>query len=123
LRSLSDGDLLFEESNDDDDKRSVNDQRFDYWYPNWETWKFRRTLSYWIAILYMEGSLLFTLGGAFSMTSLPEKSHADMQALVITPYFIGSICFTVGSYAGVLEVVNVPNKNDDIVDLWFKGPK
>ena len=57
------------------------------------------------------------------MTTLPEKSHGNMQALVITPYWIGSICFTVGSYAGVLEVVNVPNKNEDIVDYWFKGPK
>ena len=38
-------------------------------YPNWETWRFRRTLSYWISVMYLEGSILFTIGAGFSFFS------------------------------------------------------
>ena len=99
----------FSISNRADDSEDV---QFDYWYPSWETWKFRRTLSYWVAIMFIEGSMLFVIGGAFSMTSIPSMNDGNMQALVITPYWVGSICFTFGAFAGVLEVVNVPHKDD-----------
>jgi len=101
----------------------TDDVAFDYWYPSWETWKFRRTLSYWVAIMFIEDSLLFVIGGAFSLTSLPGMNTGNMQALVITPYWVGSICFTFGAFAGVLEVVNVPNKDDNITDWCFTGGK
>ena len=82
--------------------KSTRDQQFDFWYPNWSTWKFRRTLSFWIAITYIEGSLLFLIGGLAAMLELGSE-----QALITTPYFVGSICFTLGSYAGLLEVLNI----------------
>eukprot|EP00746_Dinoflagellata_sp_MGD_P089880 gnl/MRDRNA2_/MRDRNA2_35460_c0_seq1.p1 gnl/MRDRNA2_/MRDRNA2_35460_c0~~gnl/MRDRNA2_/MRDRNA2_35460_c0_seq1.p1 ORF type:complete len:403 (+),score=72.20 gnl/MRDRNA2_/MRDRNA2_35460_c0_seq1:70-1278(+) len=82
---------------------------FAFWYPTWETWKFRRTLAYWIAVLYLEGSILFTIGAAFSMTTFIEKDERLERAFVAVPYFVGGICFTLGSYVGVIEVINVPN--------------
>jgi hypothetical protein len=54
-----------------------NDEKFDFWYPSWDTWKFRRTLSYWIAVTFLEGSLLFVLGGVFSMTAIGERSRGN----------------------------------------------
>lgn len=35
---------------------------FDFWYPDWDAWKFRRTLAYWISVTCLEGSILFVLG-------------------------------------------------------------
>lgn len=86
-----------------------------FWYPTWDAWKFQRTLTYWISVLYLEGSILFSVGAAFSMCGdLMEKRDTFEKSLVTTPYFVGGICFTLGSYLGVLEVVNTPYKLDRI---------
>lgn len=92
------------------DNKTDNEQ-FDFWYPSWETWKFRRTLSYWIAVMFLEGSMLFVIGAAFSMAKITKNNERYEKALVVTPYFIGGLCFTVGAYAGVLEVINIHNKD------------
>ena len=55
---------------------------FAYWYPSWETWKFRRTLSYWIAIMYLEGSLLFIVGAAFVTGSSEEPRDGPSKKLL-----------------------------------------
>ena len=62
---------------------ATESERFRHWYPDWNTWKFRRTLSYWISIMYCEGSLLFTVGAAFSICQL--SNHGVSQALVDVP--------------------------------------
>ena len=72
--------------------------------PTWKSWNFTRTLSYWIAIWYLEGSVLFVLGGAFSMTTLGETDIRLSQGLVDGPYFAGGVCFGMGAYCGVLQV-------------------
>jgi len=74
---------------------------WEWWYPTWDAWKFRRTLAYWIAIMYLEGSVLFIAGAAFSMSSLvigaAENKKALLEkALVATPYFVGGLAFTTG---------------------------
>lgn len=45
----------------------------------------------------------------------------NMQALVLTPYWVGSLCFTFGSYAGVLEVLNIANKEENLNSYCFTG--
>lgn len=97
---------------------ATQDEKFDFWYPSWETWQMRRTLAYWISIMYLEGSVLFTIGAAFSMCDLSKRSTEDELALVATPYLVGGIAFSIGAYSGVLTVVNVPNKDSQKMD-WF----
>ena len=82
--------------------KTDQDRKFDYWYPSWETWEFRKTLSYWVAILFIEGSVLFVLGASFAMSELSKIDHNVYNALVATPYLVGGIAFTVGAYAGTL---------------------
>jgi len=36
-------------------------------------------------------------------------------------YFMGGIAFTLGAYAGVLEVINVHNKDGAITNWIFTG--
>jgi len=93
---------------------------FAYWYPSWDIWNFRRTLSYWIAMLYLEGSTLFIVGAYFSMTDWAKEQKME-YALVAAPYFMGGIAFTLGSYAGILNVVNIPNKNSGAISWCFTG--
>lgn len=81
---------------------------FTHWYPNWDTWKFRRTISYWVAIMFLEGSLLFVVGGAFAASRVAVGDAAASKALVAVPYLMGGVCFTLGAYAGVVETLNVP---------------
>jgi hypothetical protein len=77
--------------------------------------------------MYLEGSMLFVVGAAFSMCDIVKPglgyNPGYEAALVVTPYFMGGICFTVGAYAGVLEVINIHNKDDKITDWFFTGSK
>eukprot|EP00462_Mataza_sp_D1_P006873 CAMPEP_0175122158 /NCGR_PEP_ID=MMETSP0087-20121206/1568_1 /TAXON_ID=136419 /ORGANISM="Unknown Unknown, Strain D1" /LENGTH=238 /DNA_ID=CAMNT_0016403779 /DNA_START=107 /DNA_END=820 /DNA_ORIENTATION=+ len=80
----------------------VADDAFDFWYPSWDSWSFRRTLAYWISVLYMEGSMLFIFGAAFSIAGTSNQT-----ALVTIPYFVGGIAFLFGAIAGTLELKDV----------------
>jgi hypothetical protein len=65
--------------------------------------------------MFVEGSALFVLGAAFSMADISKSSHSAYTALVSTPYLVGGICFTLGSYAGFLQVINVHNKETKMI--------
>lgn len=90
---------------------------FKFWYPTWDTWQFRRTLTYWIAIMFGEGSILFVIGASFAMSGVANRNDPHFSevldlVLVNTPYCIGAVAFTLGAYAGFLEVINLPDKDD-----------
>jgi len=82
-----------------------------------DQWSFYRTVAYWISIMFLEGSTLFIVGAFFSMLDLAGKTERNSKALVTLPYFVGGICFTLGAYFGIIEVVNVPKG----MDRGFKG--
>jgi hypothetical protein len=63
-------------------------------------------LGWWMAILFMVGSLLFALG-AFPIYA----DHVDPRAVGIT-YFVGSIFFTSAGYLQYLETINTPDELD-----------
>ena len=83
-------------------------------YPDWDRWRFRRTLAYWITVMYLEGSILFTVGGAFAFLpphlDLAPVPHAVSVAAVSAPYLIGSVAFTLGGWAGMEEVLRLPGE-------------
>jgi hypothetical protein len=70
-----------------------------------EAYRFRDTVSYWIAVMFIEGSILFAIGAAASMFHNLEEWQET--ALVDCAYFAGAICFTTGAYLGWFEVINV----------------
>ena len=67
-------------------------------------YRFRNTISYWIGIFFIEGSLLFVCGAAASMQ---VESEWRRLGLIEYSYFAGSIFFTLGAYCGFFEVINV----------------
>lgn len=68
-------------------------------------YRFRNTVAFWIAVSFVEGSLLFMCG---AITSIVEVDDDWMRrALVEYAYFAGSIFFTIGAYLGFFEVINL----------------
>lgn len=63
--------------------------------------------------MYIEGSVLFCMGALFSFFPTLERLE---YALVTMPYFLGGIAFTLGSWFGVLEIVNIHYGNKDMSD-------
>ena len=104
---------------------SSSQDNFAFWYPTWDTWKFRRTLAYWISILSLEGSVLFTIGAGCSVAlgfswirfgdggaPTDRSLSADLEmSLVTLPYFVGGLAFTIGNYCGILEVLNIETQS------------
>ena len=62
-------------------------------------------MAYWIAITFIEGSILFVIGAAGSLFHGLEEWRE--QSLVTASYFSGSIMFLIGAYLGFFEVINV----------------
>jgi len=80
----------------------VNLERADY---NTSEWVFRNTVSFWVGVFFVEGSILFIVGSA----AAAFHPHAEWRqaALIGYPYFAGSITYTAGTYLGYYEVINV----------------
>lgn len=90
--------------------------KFDLWYPSQNIWLWRKTLSYWISIFFLEGALLFTLACCFSC--VPEFTGNLHEALTAWPMFAGGIFFTAGSYLMCIECANVLRKDTE----WIVNP-
>ena len=63
-------------------------------------------------MLYLEGSILFTIGGAFQFFAsyAGVTLSANMAAATVTtPYFVGSIAFTLGAWAGMESLLRMPS--------------
>ena len=98
--------------NNGDAETADEGEVFAFMFPTWTRWKFFRTLAFWVAVMYIEGSLLFIAGAAFSMTSFAKAGVPGLEAAVVaTPYLVGSVCFTLGSVFGVLEILYLPKSS------------
>ena len=67
------------------------------------TWWAPRSLSWWIAVLFMIGSTLFGLG------PFPPYANAVGAGAVGVTYFVGSLFFTAAGYLQYAQVVNTPS--------------
>ena len=70
-----------------------------------QDYRFRNTVSFWIAVSFVEGSLLFICGALASALELKEAWK--QRGLVEFAYFSGSVFYTFGSYLGFFQVVNL----------------
>lgn len=66
-------------------------------------WNFKHTASYWVAMNFIFGSLVFTTGSFFW---LYELNPTQAMALVDYPYFAGSFTFSLGAYISWWETMN-----------------
>lgn len=57
-------------------------------------------VTWWIAVLFMFGSLLFAIGSGSALLGTPASG---------TVFFVGSIFFTIAAYLQLVEVVNEPD--------------
>jgi hypothetical protein len=91
------------------------------WYRFWAP----QRISWWIALLFLIGSALFTLGGF--LATYPNTLSAELHTAVFlnNVFFVGSLFFTAAAYLQLLEAVNADVAEVDRVDLrhpewrWF----
>jgi hypothetical protein len=84
-----------------------------------DRWRWRHTVSYWVCISFILGSLLFIAGCAFWYKHYAFESRK--RALVTYPFLFGSIMFTTGSYLGVFQAANVGARGPG--KLWRWAPE
>eukprot|EP00929_Paragymnodinium_shiwhaense_P102147 TRINITY_DN65333_c0_g1_i1.p1 TRINITY_DN65333_c0_g1~~TRINITY_DN65333_c0_g1_i1.p1 ORF type:complete len:353 (-),score=7.62 TRINITY_DN65333_c0_g1_i1:414-1472(-) len=91
------------------------------------TFKFRRTLTYWIGVLYMEGAFILVFAAGLGIAterlvgSCRDKSVAEeyFNAFVLTPYFIGGVLFTLACYVSFAEVLNLGECDNMKMSWWL----
>jgi hypothetical protein len=79
-----------------------------------DLWRCRHSLSYWVCICFILGSLLFTVGCA-----LWYKVHLYAQSITYV-FLCGSVFFTAGGYLGIFEAINVNRRGP--LRLWAWAP-
>lgn len=90
-----------------------------FWYPDQVSFRFRQTVSYWIAVMYLEGALFFTASGFFGTGwGWSCGLHSDV-ILVHRPTMLGAVCFSVGTYLGFFELINLGIKEGEQVRYFF----
>jgi len=79
-------------------------------------WEFRHTLTYWIAITTLIGSILFTLGSFMWLFDDSFTTNTSL-ALVTYPFLAGGVLFSISSYIAYYEVIN--DQKPDDKQIWF----
>jgi len=88
--------------------------------PSEAAWRWRHSVAYWIAVCFIVGSLLFMLGSCASLYSTTLLNY-QTKAVITAPYLIGSVFYTVGSYLGYVEVINVGREDDQSFIFYGMG--
>ncbi|CAE7516501.1 unnamed protein product [Symbiodinium natans] len=86
-------------------------QGFGFWYPSLEVWQWRRTLSYWIAVTFFEGSIFFTLSSF--LWCYAEDLGRMKEALTKWGYVGGKINFIVCTYLMCIETINLTADHEE----------
>lgn len=68
----------------------------------WKYWDWKlQSLTWWIGFIFTVGSILFVIG------SIPMMFPNPPEHKIALINFLGSVCFTIGSYAALLETINL----------------
>jgi len=78
---------------------------FGHWYPTMRVWQWRRTLSYWIAVTFFEGSLFFTISSF--LWCYPERLGTLKSAVTTHGYLAGKANFLICTYLMCIETINL----------------
>jgi len=88
--------------------------KFEMWYPTPDVFMWRFTTAYWTAVLFLQGSILFTfnagVGVCSGMSVFNQHLHwlpSDMRTMTTWPNAIGGMLFVVGAYFSYLQFINV----------------
>eukprot|EP00933_Yihiella_yeosuensis_P024836 TRINITY_DN19260_c0_g1_i1.p1 TRINITY_DN19260_c0_g1~~TRINITY_DN19260_c0_g1_i1.p1 ORF type:complete len:548 (+),score=64.27 TRINITY_DN19260_c0_g1_i1:95-1738(+) len=86
-------------------RRAKHPGGFGYWYPTMQEWQWRRTLSYWIAVTFFEGSLFFSIS---SFLWCYADDFGRLHRWVTTwGYVAGKAHFFVCTYFMCIETINL----------------
>lgn len=75
------------------------------WLGSYSKWQWRRTISYWVAITFFEGSLIFTIT-SFSANA-GDRLGANLHPMTSWSVTAGGLCYIISTYLMCLETVNL----------------
>mmetsp|Transcript_33205 Transcript_33205/g.94420 ORF Transcript_33205/g.94420 Transcript_33205/m.94420 type:complete len:468 (-) Transcript_33205:187-1590(-) len=78
---------------------------FAYWYPTMQEWMWKRTLSYWIAVTFFEGSIFFTISSF--MFNQEDALGNYFSPMTLYGYCAGKVLFFLCCYFMCLQVINL----------------
>lgn len=92
-------------------KRNLAANRgFGFWYPTVQEWLWKRTMSYWISVTFLEGSFFFCFSSFcynyVQDDGTPDWDDGTFEAVTLWGYLGGKINFFVCTYLMCLETVN-----------------
>lgn len=92
--------------------------------PSEEALSFRHTMSYYVCMTFMVGAMLFVVGCGADLLNNEHGLHLNyIQArdTVDWPFLVGSSLFLLGSYAGLLEVLNVGKEDEGVKMIYWRS--
>eukprot|EP00931_Biecheleriopsis_adriatica_P017561 TRINITY_DN12552_c0_g1_i1.p1 TRINITY_DN12552_c0_g1~~TRINITY_DN12552_c0_g1_i1.p1 ORF type:complete len:451 (-),score=48.03 TRINITY_DN12552_c0_g1_i1:111-1463(-) len=87
---------------------------FGDWYPSMEVWRWRRTLSYWIAITFFEGSVFFTISSF--MFCYADRLGVLKFALTTGGYMAGKVNYWICCWFMCIETINLSTKRVQVLE-------
>lgn len=101
--------------------------QFAAFYPNFDTFLFKRRLAYWSAVSLAEGAILYIFSYTFACTQQVE--HLPNPIIQI-PAVLGSFWFIICAYAGYVQQINMyPHMEENrevtsnkMINEWFIPP-
>lgn len=87
-------------------------RRMEFLEPSDAEWHWRKTLSYWIVILTLEGGVIFLFTCAFACA--PAMWGTLLDAVTSRTSYVGNIMFFISTYLITFEVQNLKIENDSL---------
>ena len=74
-------------------------------------WQFRHTVSYWIAVWYTFGGILFVIGNVADIYK-DSLNESDYYTLNSVAFFVGGIANLIAGFWGYHQVINEPTRRN-----------
>lgn len=96
-----------------------NPSMFEEYYPTQRKFMWHHTAAYWTAVLFVQGSLLFTLSSGIELfkESLGWRPES-VRMLTLWPNFIGGVMFNIGAYCSYLNLINLKKERDEPIEYF-----
>lgn len=101
-------------------RMASNPSLFEDFFPSPRKFMWHHAASYWMAVLFVQGSLLFTFAAGIEL--FEEKLHwrkESIQTLTMWPNLVGGVMFNIGAYCAYLNLINLKKEPNEAIEYLF----
>mmetsp|Transcript_29253 Transcript_29253/g.78973 ORF Transcript_29253/g.78973 Transcript_29253/m.78973 type:complete len:510 (-) Transcript_29253:68-1597(-) len=94
-----------------------NPSLFQEFFPSHRKFMWHHTASYWMAVLFVQGALLFTFGAGVELfKGRLDWAPESLRTLALWPNLVGGAMFNVGAYCGYLSLINLKKEPGEAIE-------